>query len=151
MSKVNQPVFFIDRALGRKAVADALRRAGAKVEIHDKHFSPKALDVEWLPIIGAREWLILTKDDGIGRRVLEQLAVAQSGARVFVLSSGNLTGREMGEVFVAALSKMQRFAQSNPQPFIAKVHQPGRVRRWQSNKQLIKLLKLHQSCKQEDN
>lgn len=141
MSKLEQPTFFLDRALGRKAVATALRQAGAKIEIHDDHFSVKALDVEWLPVVGARGWLILTKDDAIGRRVLEQMAVAESGARVFVLASGNLTGPEMAEIFVMALSRMQRFALGNSQPFIAKVHQRGTVRKWQTCNQLLKLLK----------
>ncbi|MBE9078118.1 hypothetical protein IQ241_12585 [Romeria aff. gracilis LEGE 07310] len=141
MNQENQPTFFIDRALGRKAIAGGLRKAGATVEIHDDHFPPEALDVEWLPIVGQRGWLILTKDGGIGRRLLEQISVATSEARVFVLSSGNLTGSEMAEIFVSALSRMQRFALGNPQPFIAKVYKSGTVRMWQSRNQLLKLLK----------
>ena len=43
MSKKQKPVFFIDRALGKRAVAEALRKAGAIVEIHDDHFPPEAL------------------------------------------------------------------------------------------------------------
>ena len=141
MSKTEQPTFFIDRALGRKAVADALRQSGAKIEVHDDHFSARSLDVEWLPVVGERGWLILPKDDAIGRRSLEQLAVASSGARVLVLTSGNLTGPQMAEVFVLALPKMQRFAQGNSQPFIAKVYKRGTVRMWQSCHQLLKLLR----------
>ena len=141
MSKKNKPVFFVDRALGRRAVAESLRKAGATVEIHDDHFSPEALDVEWLPVVGKRGWLILTKDDAIGRRVLEQMAVAASGARVFVLYSANLTGPEMADIFVASLSSMLRFSQGNSQPFIAKVYKRGLVRGWQSRTQLLKLLK----------
>ena len=141
MSKSEQPTFFIDRALGRRAVADALRKADAKVEVHDDHFPVGALDIEWLPIVGKRGWLILTKDDAIGRRLLEQMAVASSGARVFVLASGNLTGPAMADIFVMALARMQKFAQGNSQPFIAKVYQRGAVRMWQSRNQLLKLLK----------
>jgi hypothetical protein len=91
--------------------------------------------------VGERGWLILTKDDAIGRRLLEQMAVASSGGRVFVLASGNLTGPEMAAILAAALSRMRRFAQSNSQPFIAKVHRRGTVRMWQSRSQLLKLLK----------
>ena len=140
MSESEQPTFFIDRALGRKAVADALRKAGAKIEVHDDHFSMGALDIEWLPVVGERGWLILTKDDAIGRRLLEQIAVASSGARVFVLASGNLTGSAMADIFVAALTRMQKFSQGNSQPFIAKVYKRGTVRMWQSRNQLLKLL-----------
>ena len=35
MTKSETPVFFIDRALGKLSVADALRQAGVGVEIHD--------------------------------------------------------------------------------------------------------------------
>ena len=37
-----EPVFFIDRSLGRRHVAQALRAAGAVVEIHDDHFPQDA-------------------------------------------------------------------------------------------------------------
>jgi hypothetical protein len=76
--KAEKPTFFIDRALGRKYVADALRNAGAKVEIHEDHFSPDSPDTEWLPEVSQRGWLILTKDDAIGRNILEQIAIASS-------------------------------------------------------------------------
>ena len=109
--------------------------------MHDDHFPVGALDIEWSPIVGKRGWLILTKDDAIGRRLLEQMAVASSGARVFVLASGNLTGPAMADIFVMALARMQKFAQGNSQPFIAKVYQRGSVRMWQSRNQLLKLLK----------
>jgi len=56
-------VFFIDRSLGRKYVAGALRTAGAKVEVHDDHFPQTTPDVEWLAEVGRRGWVVLSKDD----------------------------------------------------------------------------------------
>ena len=43
-----QPEFtlFVDRSLGKHLVAEALRLAGAAVEIHDDHFPVDARDVE---------------------------------------------------------------------------------------------------------
>jgi hypothetical protein len=32
------PILFLDRSLGKKTVAEALRGIGAKVEVHDDHF-----------------------------------------------------------------------------------------------------------------
>src|SRR5438034_11603495 len=54
-------VFFVDRSLGRRTVATALRNAGALVEIHDDHSPPDALDETWLNVVGQREWVALSK------------------------------------------------------------------------------------------
>lgn len=76
-------VFFIDRCLGKKKVAEALRNAGAKVEIHDDHFTQDISDVEWLGVVGERNWVVLTKDENIGYRTAEQLAVNVEKAKNF--------------------------------------------------------------------
>jgi hypothetical protein len=52
---LDEIVFFIDRSLGRKAVATALRNAGARVEVHDDHLPQDAKDEEWLRYVGERE------------------------------------------------------------------------------------------------
>ncbi|MBW4455645.1 MAG: hypothetical protein KME55_24700 [Nostoc indistinguendum CM1-VF10] len=49
------------------------------------------------------------------------MAIASSDAKVFVLSLRNLTGEEMAEIFVQAIERMEKFAQSNQSPFIAKI------------------------------
>lgn len=57
---------------------------------------------------------------------------------VFFITSGHTTA----EVFQEALVRMNRFAQGNPAPFIAKVYKSGKVRAWKSRTQLLKLLKI---------
>ncbi len=57
--------FFIDRCLGKKSILDILRVAGISVEIHDNHFDKGALDVDWLPQVGEKGWIVLTKDDKV--------------------------------------------------------------------------------------
>jgi uncharacterized protein with PIN domain len=58
-------VFFLDRSLGKKIIAEALRTAGADVRIHDDIFIQDAQDVEWLPEVGQKGWIVLTKDSHI--------------------------------------------------------------------------------------
>jgi len=53
---------FLDRSLGRRQVAEALRNAGARIEIHDDHFGPETTDEDWLREAGRRGWIVLTKD-----------------------------------------------------------------------------------------
>jgi PIN like domain len=60
--------FFVDRSLGRRVIPDALRAAGAPVELHDNHFPQDAQDQMWLPEAGKRGRIGLTKDKHLGYR-----------------------------------------------------------------------------------
>lgn len=138
MSTSEELIFFVDRSLGRKQVPSVLREAGVRVEIHDDHFDSNALDTEWLPEVAAKNWIVLTKDERIAYRTLEQYAVTQSDARVFVLVSGNLSGQQMGEAFRKALTAMERFVIDYPSPFMAKVYKSGEVKAWKGRDDLLK-------------
>lgn len=141
MSKKPTIIFFVDRALGQKTVPTALQEAGASVEIHSDHFAPESPDVEWLPSASTRGWVVLTKDEKIGRDPLEIKAIARADAKVFILVSGNLTRQQMAALFVRVLETLTKFAQGNQAPFIAKVYKDGRVKLWRNRIQLLKLLK----------
>jgi PIN like domain len=78
MSQGSTVTFFLDRALGNHYVAQALVESGATVEVCDDHFPQNCPDVVWLPEVSQRGWIVLTKDDNIGRNPLEQVAIAQS-------------------------------------------------------------------------
>jgi predicted nuclease of predicted toxin-antitoxin system len=95
MTDLASTTFFIDRCLGNKLIVDTLRSAGINVEIHDDHFNKNTQDVDWIPEIGKRGWIILTKDARIGKNKLERLAVANAEVRMFVLISQNLSGSDM--------------------------------------------------------
>ncbi|WP_420807058.1 hypothetical protein [Trichormus azollae] len=77
----------IDRCLGEKSIPDILRAAGISVEIHDNHFDKRALNVDWLPQVGGKGWIVLTKDDKISKNQLERIAVACAQIKMFVLAS----------------------------------------------------------------
>jgi hypothetical protein len=120
-------VFFLDRNLGTKQVANALRLASAVVEIHNDHFPPGADDEEWLPEVGRRGWIVLTKDDRIRYRTPERIALMKARVALFALASGNLRGEEMAQAFVKALPRMHRFLAKYHPPFIARVTRSGAV------------------------
>src|SRR4051812_23148130 len=44
-------------------------------------------DVDWIPIVAAEGWLIITRDSRIRRRPLELAAVVDHGARMVALSA----------------------------------------------------------------
>lgn len=98
------PTLFLDEGLGQYVIAGALRATGARVEIHAGHYHAGERDEVWLPEVARRGWLVLKRSE-------------------------NLTGAEMGAIFVKALSAIYRPA-SRELPFIAKVSKDGRVELW---------------------
>ena len=119
--------YFVDECLGRHYVVDALRQAGARVEVHHDHFDSGAPDSEWLPIVGERRWVVLTKDRNIRRRELEIHALMNARVRAFVLTTAELTGAEQAATFVRALPKMNRMASASRGPLIGRVSESGGI------------------------
>ena len=120
-------VLFLDRSLGKKKVADALRKAGALIEIHDDHFPPDAKDEHWLREVGLRKWIVLTKDQRIRYRTAECSVVLEYGVQAFVLTGKDLTGSEMGAIFTSALPKIYRLSRETRGAFIARITRSGLV------------------------
>ena len=122
------PVFFIDRALGNRTVPRILRNAGFLVQIHSNHFAHDAPDIEWLTEAGKRGWVVLSKDKAIRKRRIEREALLNANVAAFILTSGNLTGEEMGKIFVRARSRMLRCLSKYQRPFMAAVTRDGKVK-----------------------
>ncbi len=133
-------IYFIDRALG-KSIGKALENLGVKVEFHNEHFTPNSPDIEWLPIVSQKGWIVLTKDENIGRNELEIKAMAFSNAKVFALVSGNINTEEMINIFVKGIEKIDKFVQGNNAPFIAKIYKDSTVKMWKNKTALKKVLK----------
>jgi hypothetical protein len=108
--------------------------------VHDDVFPADCPDAFWLAEVGKRNWLVLTKDRHIQNRTVELTAVANSGVKVFNLSSGNLSGVEMADVFVRAADRIIRFSIGNSGPFIAKVSRAGVVTMLLTSTRLSKYL-----------
>ena len=120
-------VFFIDRSLGKKTIADALKREGAEVYVHDDLFPADTEDEIWLREVGNRKWVVLTKDLRIRYRTSERLAVKAANTAMFALTARDCQGSEMADIFVKALPRIARFLKKNRPPFIAKVTRRGDV------------------------
>jgi len=114
----DRPTFNVDRCLG-KVVPAALREAGADVRIHDDHFTQEALDTDWIPIVSANGWVILTKDKNIRRTCGERESVLLANARVVTLCTGNMRGADMAALFVEHLAAMEQLVATHPPPFVA--------------------------------
>jgi len=119
-------VFYIDECLG-KGVGIALQSAGAEVRFCGGDIARGALDPDWLPTLGEKGWICLTKDKRIRLHAAERSALLKAGVKAFVLTSGNLTGVEMADIFVKNLRRMENMARRIRRPFIAKVTRTGVV------------------------
>ncbi|MBW7931198.1 MAG: hypothetical protein H3C57_07855 [Gammaproteobacteria bacterium] len=126
-SRQPEPTLFLDRSLGRYVVAERLRAAGARVEIHDDHFPQDAPDEEWLAAVGRKGWAVLTKDAHIRYRHNELSAAVGNGVRLFVLGKGQLTGEEIAGAFVTALPAIRTLLGKEQGTFIVRVSAQGRL------------------------
>jgi hypothetical protein len=114
--------FYVDECLGRQ-VPTLLAAAGFDVRPWYDHF-PGQQDVTWLPHIGARGWVLLTKDKNIRRNVLEVRAILNADVRAFALVATDMTGVDQAQVFIDARRRIARIAQQ-PGPFIYTLTRTG--------------------------
>lgn len=133
--------FFVDRCLGSKSIVKILQSTGINIEIHDTHFDKGAQDVDWLPEVGKRGWVVLTKDANIGKHTLERIAVTRAQIKMFVLASQSLSGTDMAAIFLKAIVAMQEFVREHPAPFIAKIYRDGKILMWKDKQMLEEELK----------
>lgn len=126
-NRLTSKTYFVDRNLGKKIVPGILRAAGVQVEAHDDHFAQSATDEHWLREVGARGWIVLTKDHRIWYRLTELKALKEANVRAFVLTPRKLTAEQNGEVLKRALPRMARFVDKTPPPFIAAVTGAAKV------------------------
>ena len=105
---------------------DALRQAGATVEVLADHFAPDTDDETVLAAVGTRRWVFLSKDSNIRRHPLERQTLLNAGVKAFLLSAAGLSGTEQTEVFVKTLPKIRRVCRL-PGPFIARITAAGKV------------------------
>ncbi len=125
--------FFVDRSLGGRVVADALRAIGEAVEIHDDHFASDSPDQKWLAEVGAHAWVVLSKDDRIRRNPVERQALLAAGVAAFFLGRSDLRGDQMASAFRAALPAMKKALRRFATPFIAGVSVAGEVHVFESD------------------
>lgn len=124
-TRLASTTFFLDHQIGRYIVAEALRAAGANVEVHLDHFAGNAPDTEWLPEVGARGWVLITKDQNIRRNPLERAAYEHAGVRGFVVTGKDMSGKELGDLLVRCLSGMLRRTAGRSGPLLFTISRGG--------------------------
>jgi hypothetical protein len=117
--------FFLDYQIGRYVVAEALRAAGARVEVHIDHFAQNAPDLEWIPEVGRHGWVLITKDENIRRNPLERAAYLAASLRGFIVTGGDMGGGELAELLTSRLPGMVRRVANKRGPMLFTVSRGG--------------------------
>jgi len=125
LQRLRSLTFFLDYQIGRYVVADALRAAGATVEVHIDHFAPAAPDLEWIPEIGKRGWVLITRDAHIRRNPLERAAYEAAGLRGFVVTGKEMGGPDLAALLVRCLRGMVGRAAGRPGPLLFTISRVG--------------------------
>jgi hypothetical protein len=113
-----RPEFFLDRSLGRFAVADRLRAAGWQLVTFSEHGAgEQATDGQWIRDVAGRGWPILMKDKRIRHRQAAIDLIIGCQARCFVIARRDLTSAEMAERFLASRRAIYEAA-ARPGPYI---------------------------------
>lgn len=119
--------FFADRNLGRYDFPAILHEAGIVVHTHDDLFPQNARDVQWLPAVAARGWIVLSADRDILRDRFELASVMLSGAAMLCLMGGDAKTSDLARNFVNTFERITEFMAEHATPFVAKVYRPSPV------------------------
>jgi hypothetical protein len=121
---------FLDRSVGTRMIATALREAGIDVEtIVDRYGdeAPRVADARWISDATAAGRLLLGADLRIRYRTVERLALCRAGGRYLAYPSGNLTAPQMVDRLLRHLADVERLT-AEPGPFVFHVTDGGLVR-----------------------
>jgi len=120
--------------LNGKLILEALRKAGMKVEPHSTYFRHDTPDIEWLAVVGEKKWIVLMRDQKIGRRRLELEALLEARVKAFVLTSGQLPDTQNAKIVIGAIPRMLQMISDNDFPFIARIQLNSSVALWKTRK-----------------
>ncbi len=112
--RADAAVYFTDEnALG---LGKLLERAGREdIVFPGHHRLPEvplgSLDLEWMPVVAARELIVLTRDRRIRTRPAELAAYRENGIRsVWIGAKRDLSPQEQVDIFVRHESRLRREA-----------------------------------------
>jgi hypothetical protein len=128
MQPPDSPAIFLDENhCNNKKILAVLAKAGARVERHLDHFARGTPDEDWLPLVGANGWVLLTTDKRIRYRTNEKHAVVKHNVRMFYFSKNDLSGEQMASALARALPEILKICSRHPPPFFAAITKAGEV------------------------
>jgi hypothetical protein len=112
---------------GRKIAAALSDASGCRTEIHADHFAIDAEDTDWIPEIGRRGWILVTKDSGIMRKEHEKQALLNAKVRALIFMDALLARDVMIELIQSLMPAMLRHIDRYEAPFVFGIELPDRL------------------------
>lgn len=125
------PVLVLDEGISSPLLQEAIRNEGVPCELLIDHFPRGTPDARWLPQIGQRGWILLSKDLAIQKNTIEYHALLNAGIGAFFIRSREIPGHEIIACVVKALPKMSEIVRNQQKPFLAKIYKDGTVVLWE--------------------
>ena len=121
-------VLYLDENLDNcQPILEALQANGVQYRRHREHFGRGIADEAWLPYVGERGWIVLTKDKRNRYNEIERDAVRRHRVREFYFGSGNFNGAEMAQALLAALTQMKELSRTYSAPLVGSITRSGHV------------------------
>lgn len=122
-------MIFFDRSIP-KGVAEAVKQVRDDAcyleDVFPNHWIK---DREWIPNIGARGWLVVSKDRKIRTRPEERRAVKEHNVGCFILNYKQPLNRwQILKLVTSSLDEMEDKFASTPRPFMYLIDSNGRFR-----------------------
>lgn len=127
---MDELVFYFDRNFGKR-LPNALANLRPPIGIrwHQgqgyRHDMP---DDEWMALVGAKNWVVITQDIKFHIIEHEMTALKQHGLRCFYFPDGQVGMWNVLEIFMRAHRKMISIAQETKPPFIYTVQRNSAVK-----------------------
>lgn len=118
-------VFFLDRNLGSKQLAEALRKEGFVVRVHDDYFKPDEADDVWLASCGQRTWVAITPDRRILKDPISMRAIGENKGRVLFLPQNNKNPQMWAPILIGNWSRIKAVLSTRTPPFVGRVSPNG--------------------------
>lgn len=126
-SPPDTPVLFIDRCAWSIRLGEALTAANIAFIPHHQCFVHDCPDEEWLPAVGKKGWIVLTRDKNIRRKPNELRAFKESRVLAIVLTSGQASAADTADLVVRLYPKLMRKMQTAKPPAMFAVTLVGTI------------------------
>lgn len=127
-NQVDSPVLFFDRDVGT-ALPRALAVLGlpTRVECLQNHFPSDSQDDQWMPVVGARGWILIGHDRMHHRRIPENSAIQQYEMGCFYLWGAQAPRWEKMRCFLNAYERILEAIATTQKPFIYRINRFSRL------------------------
>ena len=106
-------------------MAEALRREGLIVRVHDEHFKPDEADEVWLAACGQRSWIAITPDKRILKDPVSMRAIGANKGRVFFLPQNNKNPQIWAPILTSNWTQIKAVLAARMAPFVGKISPSG--------------------------